>query len=113
MKAKEYAERIAASITDHNTLPPEEAVDFLIEAIHSVGTDMIAEMKELAETRKARSDAAVASIIREQYMKWRAMCRELAKMVNEEVLDPEGFKTIIKSAFPPQVYRYMDKMGWK
>lgn len=113
MKAKDYAARIQDSIETHRSLPQEEQIDFLVVAIHGVGLDMITEMNQMVADRKATTHYAMAAVVREQYMKWRAMCRIVAKNVGEELLDPEGFKVIIKSAYPAVVTEYMNKYGWK
>lgn len=112
MKAREYAETIISAVNDHTSLPMEEQGDFLISAIHKVGTDMIAELKQMMVDRKANTNAAVAAVFKEQHMKWRAMCRFIDKELKESLLEPDGFKIIVKAAFPV-VYDYMQKNGWK
>lgn len=84
MKAKEYAQQYNAAQTEEQKK----------EAIRKIITSFVNEVKELAKVRKAVSNAAIASIVKEQDDKWRAFARQV------EGIDPDGFKNFHIRRFP-------------
>ena len=56
--------------------------------------------EQLIESRKAQTNSAVAAVIREQYVKWRSMCRHIKSDLKEDLLDPEGWKVLVRTVWP-------------
>ena len=81
MKAKEYAAEYKANPT--------------LEKLGKIAAGMLSEMAIVAETRHAKSDEALISIINEQIDKWRAF----AGLAGDGI-KPDGLKILIRRDFP-------------
>lgn len=95
MKAKEYAQQYNAAKTEEEKK----------EAIRKIIVGFVAEVKSLAQARKAVSNSALASIVKEQDDKWRAF----ARLVEDKTVDPDGFKNFNIRRFP----YICNLLGWE
>ena len=82
MKAKEYAEKYKANPTP--------------QCLGRIAVEMLVEVKGIAESRHAKSDDALISILNEVINKWRAF----AKIVGDESISTDGLKQLIVKDFP-------------
>ena len=95
MKAKEYAAQFEANPT--------------LEEVFAIGKQFILETGEIMETRHAKSNAAVFSILDEQDRKWRAFARILDGMTGiPGGVRPDGF-AMLTLLVMPAVYYYWQK----
>jgi hypothetical protein len=92
-KAKEYAEELLRNNLNN-------------ESISSLLISLANEVKEIAETRHAKSNGAFVSIMKEQDLKWRAIARivedklGLDTTITNRRLSTNGFMLFIKKHFP-------------
>jgi hypothetical protein len=101
-KAKEYAADIIAAYVETDE---KGALKVAVDVLGSLFT----EMQELSKVRKATTDEAGISIIKEQHRKWVAICSR----VNKEVLlmKEDALLEFLKAKNSPIYNAVMQKMS--
>ncbi len=86
-KAKEYAKEIIETYVDKNE---REA---LIKAAQSL-KDLFTESTEIQTQRKITNSASMLAVLKEQHLKWVAICRNVNKEIN--LLNERAFLDVIE-----------------
>lgn len=68
-------------------------------AVMDIVTALLLEIQEIADMRRAKSDAAIISIIEEQSRKWQAVIRRLPEDISAG-MRPDGFLRMLRAKMP-------------
>lgn len=100
MKAVEYYEEYGEKLMADYNVTSEMVMDNII-ALFIAFCD---EVSILCETRKVRTNEAVASILKEQNQKWNALCWIFVKKHGFSPITDNGFIAYWRREFPEYVH---------
>lgn len=86
-KAKEYAKEIIETYIEKNESQAKYKAAEIVK-------DLFAECKEIENKRKITKYAALLAILKEQHLKWVAICRNVNKEIN--LLNERAFLDVIE-----------------
>lgn len=105
MKADDYAAKILSDLDERGKVKSE--------VVGSVAWEMLLEIKEIAEKRKAFSNEAMIGVLNEVDAKWRAVCRRVEKAGHRDVLRLDGMERSIRTKLPETFQFWRTEPSWE
>lgn len=101
MKAKDLYAKYKDGV-----MSQEDAV--YIPAVRGLVSDLIGEIKEIAEVRHVQFDRGLLPIMREQNDKYKAIVRMFEKEYGASPIKPDGFEIVLEDLFPGVVKKMQE-----